>query len=210
MISNDASDLLFRLYPPSCPQQMRQGYPNSSTNVGSSPNSRGSKCLIRIFLGCSPVNGWTTRLSIFMVPWSWDARRPARKTQRHRPMAKNWRRRCFWMSITSVPSSGRSCWMRGMIKGGLLSGRKRWAFRWTPCYAELFSDEITQIDLFSKDVVLIPVNHGNAHWTAAAINFRNKRFESYDSMDRAKEKVFRVRSFEPLVSVQVIYVYFTR
>jgi len=72
-----------------------------------------------------------------------------------------------------------------------------------------FSDEITQIDLFSKDVVLIPVNHGNAHWTAAAINFRNKRFESYDSMDMAKEKVFRVRSFEPLVSVQAIYVYLT-
>ncbi|KIM48404.1 hypothetical protein M413DRAFT_230782 [Hebeloma cylindrosporum] len=48
-----------------------------------------------------------------------------------------------------------------------------------------------RIDLFSKDVVLIPINHGNAHWTAAAINFRNKRFESYDSMDMAKEKVFR-------------------
>jgi len=48
-----------------------------------------------------------------------------------------------------------------------------------------------KVDLFSKDVVLIPVNHGNAHWTAAAINFRQKRFESYDSMDMAKEKVFR-------------------
>jgi len=78
-----------------------------------------------------------------------------------------------------------------------------------PCYAERFPNDITQVDLFSKDTVLIPVNHGNAHWTAAAINFRNKRFESYDSMDMAKEKVFRVRSFKPLVSGEEIYVYFT-
>ncbi|TFK41363.1 cysteine proteinase [Crucibulum laeve] len=49
-----------------------------------------------------------------------------------------------------------------------------------------------KIDIFSKDVILIPVNHGNAHWTAAAINFRKKRLESYDSMGMAKEKVFKV------------------
>ena len=49
-----------------------------------------------------------------------------------------------------------------------------------------------QIDIFSKDVVFMPVNHGNAHWTTAAINFRQKRFESYDSMGMAKEHVFRV------------------
>ncbi|KAF8971539.1 hypothetical protein BDZ97DRAFT_1753332 [Flammula alnicola] len=48
-----------------------------------------------------------------------------------------------------------------------------------------------RIDIFSKDVVLMPVNHGNAHWTAAAINFRAKRFESYDSMGMAKGQVFR-------------------
>ena len=50
----------------------------------------------------------------------------------------------------------------------------------------------TQIDVFSKDVILIPVNHNNAHWTAAAINFRRKRLESYDSMGMAKEIVFTV------------------
>ncbi len=49
-----------------------------------------------------------------------------------------------------------------------------------------------QIDIFSKDVVFMPVNHGNAHWTTAAINFRQKRFESYDSMGMAKGHVFRV------------------
>lgn len=52
-----------------------------------------------------------------------------------------------------------------------------------------------QIDVFSKDVVLIPVNHNNAHWTAAAINFRRKRLESYDSMGMAKEIVFTVYIF---------------
>ncbi|PPQ98266.1 hypothetical protein CVT26_013534 [Gymnopilus dilepis] len=48
-----------------------------------------------------------------------------------------------------------------------------------------------KIDIFSKDVILIPVNHGNSHWTAAAINFRQKRIESYDSMNMAKERVFK-------------------
>ena len=37
------------------------------------------------------------------------------------------------------------------------------------------------------------MNHQNAHWTAAAINFKEKRVESYDSMGMAKEKVFTVR-----------------
>ncbi|KAF8168307.1 hypothetical protein B0H34DRAFT_816038 [Crassisporium funariophilum] len=48
-----------------------------------------------------------------------------------------------------------------------------------------------KLDIFSKDVILIPVNHSNAHWTAAAINFRRKRVESYDSMGMAKETVFK-------------------
>ena len=49
-----------------------------------------------------------------------------------------------------------------------------------------------QIDIFSKDVILIPVNHNNAHWTAAAINFRKKRIESYDSMGMDRGQVFKV------------------
>lgn len=39
-----------------------------------------------------------------------------------------------------------------------------------------------KMDIFSKDIVLIPCNLGNAHWTCAAINFRDKRIEYYDSM----------------------------
>lgn len=51
----------------------------------------------------------------------------------------------------------------------------------------------TQFDIFSKDIVLIPVNHANSHWTAAAINFRKKRIESYDSMNMNRSEVFKVR-----------------
>ncbi|KAF8649728.1 hypothetical protein AX16_005500 [Volvariella volvacea WC 439] len=50
-----------------------------------------------------------------------------------------------------------------------------------------------KIDIFSKDVALIPVNHGNAHWTGAVINFRHKRIESYDSMGYKRDEVYRVR-----------------
>ncbi|KAJ3870175.1 hypothetical protein EV359DRAFT_69526 [Lentinula novae-zelandiae] len=42
------------------------------------------------------------------------------------------------------------------------------------------------------NIVLIPVNHNNTHWTAAAINFRQKRMESYDSMDLDRSAVFKV------------------
>jgi sentrin-specific protease 1 len=47
--------------------------------------------------------------------------------------------------------------------------------------------------LFSKDIVLIPVNHNNIHWAAAAINFRLKRIEYYDSMHMTDTRiVFKV------------------
>ncbi|KAG1715794.1 hypothetical protein ID866_1370 [Astraeus odoratus] len=47
-----------------------------------------------------------------------------------------------------------------------------------------------KLDIFAKDVVLIPVNHNNSHWTGAAINFRRKRIESYDSMNLDRQLVF--------------------
>ncbi|KII93665.1 hypothetical protein PLICRDRAFT_49686 [Plicaturopsis crispa FD-325 SS-3] len=49
-----------------------------------------------------------------------------------------------------------------------------------------------KFDLFSKDVILIPVNHNNSHWTAAAINFRKKRIESYDSMNMYNRIVWKM------------------
>ncbi|PBK77068.1 cysteine proteinase [Armillaria solidipes] len=48
-----------------------------------------------------------------------------------------------------------------------------------------------KFDIFAKDMVLIPVNHNNMHWTAAAINFRRKRIESYDSMNMNRQLVFK-------------------
>jgi hypothetical protein len=62
-------------------------------------------------------------------------------------------------------------------------------------YTPLHLLTCSQIDIFSKDMVLIPVNHNNAHWTAAAINFRRKRVESYDSMGMVKSIVFSVSFF---------------
>lgn len=52
-----------------------------------------------------------------------------------------------------------------------------------------------QFDLFSKDIILIPINHSNSHWTAAAINFRRKRIESYDSMGMDRNNVYKVCLF---------------
>ncbi|KAJ6627134.1 hypothetical protein B0H10DRAFT_1995609 [Mycena sp. CBHHK59/15] len=49
-----------------------------------------------------------------------------------------------------------------------------------------------KIDIFSKDAILIPVNHENIHWTGAAINFRRKRIESYDSMHSERGRVFKL------------------
>ncbi|CAL1696467.1 unnamed protein product [Somion occarium] len=49
-----------------------------------------------------------------------------------------------------------------------------------------------KIDIFTKDAILIPINHMNAHWTAAAINFRKKRIESYDSMSMDRAMVFKL------------------
>lgn len=42
--------------------------------------------------------------------------------------------------------------------------------------------ELVQVDIFAKDYILIPINRGNAHWVAAAINFKQSRLEYYDSM----------------------------
>ncbi|KAF9229640.1 cysteine proteinase [Gyrodon lividus] len=48
-----------------------------------------------------------------------------------------------------------------------------------------------KFDIFSKDIILIPINHSNSHWTGAAINFRRKRIESYDSMNLDRRQVFK-------------------
>ncbi|KZT06770.1 cysteine proteinase [Laetiporus sulphureus 93-53] len=53
-------------------------------------------------------------------------------------------------------------------------------------------------DLFEKELILMPVNHGNSHWTAAAIDFRRKRIESYDSLRLAGEPLRHREVFKRL------------
>lgn len=47
-----------------------------------------------------------------------------------------------------------------------------------------------KVDIFTKDKVLIPINVGQMHWTCAAINLRDCRFEYYDSMHTRNPRVF--------------------
>lgn len=50
-----------------------------------------------------------------------------------------------------------------------------------------------RLDLFSKDLILIPINHANEHWTCAAINLRKKQIEAYDSLGNSTApRVIRV------------------
>lgn len=54
-----------------------------------------------------------------------------------------------------------------------------------------------KVDLFVKTVILFPINLGNSHWTAAAIDLEKKRFEYYDSMGdygHLRSRIFQVRS----------------
>ncbi|PKI82591.1 Ulp1 peptidase [Malassezia vespertilionis] len=55
------------------------------------------------------------------------------------------------------------------------SGVRRWSRR---------------VDLFTKDLILFPINLGQAHWVCAAINLRLRRFEYYDSMGIPRPVVF--------------------
>lgn len=47
-----------------------------------------------------------------------------------------------------------------------------------------------RVDIFTKDLILLPINVGQAHWVCAAINLRLRRFEYYDSMGIPSPGVF--------------------
>ncbi|PWZ02668.1 cysteine proteinase [Testicularia cyperi] len=49
-----------------------------------------------------------------------------------------------------------------------------------------------KVDIFSKDLVLFPINLGNAHWVCGAINIRKRRFEYYDSMGHRNDHAFEL------------------
>ncbi|TFL06452.1 cysteine proteinase [Pterulicium gracile] len=86
-------------------------------------------------------------------------------------------------SKSKIPSQPLNCWYFStffwpkLFKDGYEAARLA---KWTK-----------KFDIFEKDIVLIPINHGNTHWTSAAINFRKKRIESYDSMAVYHKMVFK-------------------
>ncbi|KAF9523387.1 hypothetical protein CPB83DRAFT_775620 [Crepidotus variabilis] len=48
------------------------------------------------------------------------------------------------------------------------------------------------VNIFSLDRILLPINHFNNHWTAASINFTRKRIESFDSLEDSNHgRVFK-------------------
>ncbi|TFK57457.1 cysteine proteinase [Heliocybe sulcata] len=70
------------------------------------------------------------------------------------------------------------------------------SFFWPKLLKEGYTTSLARwtnkVDIFAKDAVILAVNHGNSHWTAAAINFRRKRIESYDSMGFVRDTVYKV------------------
>lgn len=48
-----------------------------------------------------------------------------------------------------------------------------------------------KFDVFDYDMMLVPINQGNVHWTLGVINFRDKRVEYYDSMGGTNETVLK-------------------
>lgn len=71
---------------------------------------------------------------------------------------------------------------QGYDKSRLKTWTKRVRLRCADRSVDYAEADLLQVDLFSKDVILIPINQGNSHWTSAAINFKKKRFECYDSL----------------------------
>lgn len=59
--------------------------------------------------------------------------------------------------------------------------------------ADPFFARAMQFDTFAKDKIIVPINLGNQHWVCAAINIKEKRFEYYDSLGNANNKVYAVR-----------------
>ncbi|SPO20019.1 related to Sentrin-specific protease 1 [Ustilago trichophora] len=70
-----------------------------------------------------------------------------------------------------------SSFFYNLLKDKGYAGVKRWTRR---------------IDIFSKDLILFPINLGNAHWVCGAINMRHHRFEYYDSLGSYNARAFEL------------------
>ena len=51
---------------------------------------------------------------------------------------------------------------------------------------------VKKVDIFNKDLVLIPINRGQSHWICSCINFKKKRIEIYDSMGGGQLYIFKM------------------
>lgn len=85
--------------------------------------------------------------------------------------------------------------LNGTKKSKILDVHYFSSFFWTKLLGEGYERArlakwTKKFDIFAKDIILIPINHDNMHWTGAAINFREKRIESYDSMNVPRKLVF--------------------
>lgn len=85
--------------------------------------------------------------------------------------------------------------LNGIKKTKILDVHYFSSFFWSKLLSEGYerarlSKWTKKFDIFEKDMILIPINHDNMHWTGAAINFREKRIESYDSMNVPRKLVF--------------------
>lgn len=88
-----------------------------------------------------------------------------------------------------------------LVDQGYAAGRlKRWTKKVSACgpiHSPMHPANLGvhfKVDIFSLDVLIFPINQGNMHWTACAINFAKKRIEYYDSMGdygNARKQVFR-------------------
>ncbi len=47
---------------------------------------------------------------------------------------------------------------------------------------------LLQVDTFSQARLIFPLNHGNMHWALGVVNFTDKTFEYYDSMESMQDK----------------------
>uniref|UniRef100_A0A1A9WDH3 Ubiquitin-like protease family profile domain-containing protein n=1 Tax=Glossina brevipalpis TaxID=37001 RepID=A0A1A9WDH3_9MUSC len=48
------------------------------------------------------------------------------------------------------------------------------------------------MDIFTKDILLIPVNLSNVHWSMAIIHFKNRTIKHYDSMGSPNKRILNV------------------
>jgi Ulp1 family protease len=66
----------------------------------------------------------------------------------------------------------------------LLDGESEFDFASVERWTQAHGNRAQGVDLFSMDMVFVPVNIGRMHWALAVIKMRQKRIEYYDSLHK--------------------------